>query len=150
MVQAMIEHVEDDIKTAIDATGSFSDFTLYSVENDEDEDTDFEYDVPNIIYGSEGSPVDYFMDGSRMMSTDIILQVNVDQFSTINSLTRKRLVNYTLDILQDALNDMSFSNITPIEFNTALGETAARVPIGEDEFIYRGSVGMSITYLDNT
>jgi len=150
MVQAMIENVEDDIKTAITDSGNFSDFTLYSVENDDDEDVDFEYDVPNIIYGSEGSPVDYFMDGSRIMSTDIILQVNVDEFSTINSLTRKRLINYKLDQLQDTLNDMSFTNITPIEFNTSLGETAARVPVGEDEFIYRGSLGMSITYLDNT
>jgi len=150
MVQAMIENVEDDIKTAITDSGNFSDFTLYSVENDDDEDVDFEYDVPNIIYGSEGSPVDYFMDGSRIMSTDIILQVNVDEFSTINSLTRKRLINYKLDQLQDTLNDMSFTNISPVEFNTALGETAARVPVGEDEFIYRGSLGMSITYLDNT
>ena len=45
---------------------------------------------------------------------------------------------------------MTFSNVTVIEFNTTVGETAAQVPIGEDEFLYRGALGMSVTYVDAT
>ena len=152
MVQAVVETAGDDIKTALNAESGFlqPNFTFYSVENDEDEDADFEYNVPNIIYGSESSPVEYFMDGSRMFLTDFIFQVNIGEFTTLESLTRKRLVNYTLDKLMKTLNDMTFSNVTPVEFNTAVGEMAARVPLGEDEFIYRGSLTLSVSYLDTT
>ena len=152
----MIETVEDDIKTALNAESSFiqPNFTIFSAENDEDEDADFEYDVPNIIYGNESTPVDYFMDGTRMFSSDFVFQVNVNEFNSITvggtALTRKRLVNYALDKLQKTLNDMTFSNVDVIEFNTTMGETAAQVPIGEDEFLYRGALGMSVTYIDAT
>ena len=79
----MIETVEDDIKTALNAESSFiqPNFTIFSAENDEDEDADFEYDVPNIIYGNESTPVDYFMDGTRMFSSDFVFQVNVNEFN---------------------------------------------------------------------
>ena len=152
----MIETVEDDIKTALNAESSFiqPNFTIFSAENDEDEDADFEYDVPNIIYGNESTPVDYFMDGTRMFSSDFVFQVNVNEFNSITvggtALTRKRLVNYALDKLQKTLNDMTFSNVSVIEHNTTVGETAAQVPIGEDEFLYRGALGMSVTYVDTT
>ena len=152
----MIETVEDDIKTALNAESSFiqPNFTIFSAENDEDEDVDFEYDVPNIIYGNESTPVDYFMDGTRMFSSEFVFQVNVNEFNSITvggtALTRKRLVNYALDKLQKTLNDMTFSNVTVVEFNTTLGETAAQVPINEDEFLYRGALGMTITYIDAT
>ena len=152
----MIETVEDDIKTALNAESSFiqPNFTIFSAENDDDEDADFEYDVPNIIYGNESTPVDYFMDGTRMFSSDFVFQVNVNEFNSITvggtALTRKRLVNYALDKLQKTLNDMTFSNVDVMEFNTTVGETAAQVPIGEDEFLYRGALGMSVTYIDAT
>ena len=156
MTISMIETVEDDIKTALNAESSFiqPNFTIFSAENDEDEDVDFEYDVPNIIYGNESTPVDYFMDGTRMFSSDFVFQVHVNEFNSISvggtALTRKRLVNYALDKLQKTLNDMTFSNVDVIEFNTTMGETAAQVPIGEDEFLYRGALGMTITYIDAT
>ena len=156
MTISMIETVEDDIKTALNAESSFiqPNFTIFSAENDEDEDVDFEYDVPNIIYGNESTPVDYFMDGTRMFSSEFVFQVNVNEFNSITvggtALTRKRLVNYALDKLQKTLNDMTFSNVDVIEFNTTMGETAAQVPIGEDEFLYRGALGMTITYIDAT
>ena len=156
MTISMVETVEDDIKTALNAESSFiqPNFTIFSAENDEDEDVDFEYDVPNIIYGNESTPVDYFMDGTRMFSSDFVFQVNVNEFNSITvggtALTRKRLVNYALDKLQKTLNDMTFSNVDVIEFNTTMGETAAQVPIGEDEFLYRGALGMTITYIDAT
>ena len=156
MTISMIETVEDDIKTALNAESSFiqPNFTIFSAENDEDEDIDFEYDVPNIIYGNESTPVDYFMDGTRMFSSDFVFQVNVNEFNSITvggtPLTRKRLVNYALDKLQKTLNDMTFSNVDVIEFNTTVGETSAKVPINEDEFLYRGALGMSITYVDET
>ena len=156
MTISMVETVEDDIKTALNAESSFiqPNFTIFSAENDEDEDVDFEYDVPNIIYGNESTPVDYFMDGTRMFSSEFVFQVNVNEFNSITvggtALTRKRLVNYALDKLQKTLNDMTFSNVDVIEFNTTMGETAAQVPIGEDEFLYRGALGMTITYIDAT
>ena len=156
MTISMIETVEDDIKTALNAESSFlqPNFTFFSSENDEGEDVDFEYNVPNIIYGNESTPVDYFMDGTRMMMSDFIFQINVGQFNTITvggtALTRKRLVNYALDKLQKTLNDMTFSNVDVIEFSTTAGETSAKVPIGEDEFLYRGMLGMNVTYLDAT
>ena len=156
MTISMIETVEDDIKTALNAESSFiqPNFTIFSAENDEDEDVDFEYDVPNIIYGNESTPVDYFMDGTRMFSSEFVFQVNVNEFNSITvggtPLTRKRLVNYALDKLQKTLNDMTFSNVDVIEFNTTVGETSAKVPINEDEFLYRGALGMSITYVDET
>ena len=156
MTISMIETVEDDIKTALNAESSFiqPNFTIFSAENDEDEDADFEYDVPNIIYGNESTPVDYFMDGTRMFSSEFVFQVNVNEFNSITvggtALTRKRLVNYALDKLQKTLNDMTFSNVSVIEHNTTVGETAAQVPIGEDEFLYRGALGMTITYIDAT
>ena len=152
----MIETVEDDIKTALNAESSFiqPNFTIFSAENDEDEDVDFEYDVPNIIYGNESTPVDYFMDGTRMFSSEFVFQVNVNEFNSITvggtALTRKRLVNYALDKLQKTLNDMTFSNVDVVEFNTTVGETSAKVPINEDEFLYRGALGMTITYIDAT
>ena len=152
----MIETVEDDIKTALNAESSFiqPNFTIFSAENDEDEDVDFEYNVPNIIYGNESTPVDYFMDGTRMFSSEFVFQVNVNEFNSITvggtALTRKRLVNYALDKLQKTLNDMTFSNVSVIEHNTTVGETSAKVPIGEDEFLYRGAVGMAVTYIDTT
>ena len=152
----MVETVEDDIKTALNAESSFiqPNFTIFSAENDEDEDVDFEYDVPNIIYGNESTPVDYFMDGTRMFSSEFVFQVNVNEFNSITvggtALTRKRLVNYALDKLQKTLNDMTFSNVDVVEFNTTVGETSAKVPINEDEFLYRGALGMSITYIDET
>ena len=156
MTISMIETVEDDIKTALNAETSFlqANFSFFSSENDDGEDVDFEYNVPNIIYGNESTPVDYFMDGTRMMTSDIIFQVNIGEFTTITvggtALSRKRLVNYTLDKLQKTLNDMTFSNVDVIEFNTTAGETSAKVPIGEDEFLYRGAVAMNVTYLDAT
>ena len=156
MTISMIETVEDDIKTALNAESSFiqPNFTIFSAENDEDEDVDFEYDVPNIIYGNESTPVDYFMDGTRMFSSEFVFQVNVNEFNSITvggtALTRKRLVNYALDKLQKTLNDMTFSNVTVVEFNTTVGETSAKVPINEDEFLYRGALGMSVTYIDAT
>tara|TARA_R100000008_G_scaffold6233_1_gene3552 strand:- start:25 stop:498 length:474 start_codon:yes stop_codon:yes gene_type:complete len=156
MTISMIETVEDDIKTALNAETDFiqPNFTIFSAENDDDEDADFEYDVPNIIYGNESTPVDYFMDGTRMFSSDFVFQVNVNEFNSITvggtALTRKRLVNYALDKLQKTLNDMTFSNVSVIEHNTTVGETAAQVPIGEDEFLYRGALGMSVTYVDTT
>ena len=45
---------------------------------------------------------------------------------------------------------MTFSSATVIEFNSTVGETSARVPVGEDEFLYRGALGMNVTYLDAT
>ena len=156
MTISMIETVEDDIKTALNAETSFlqANFTFFSSENDDGEDVDFEYDVPNIIYGNESTPVDYFMDGTRMMMSDIVFQINIGEFTTITvggtALSRKRLVNYALDKLQKTLNDMTFSNVDVIEFNTTSGETSAKVPIGEDEFLYRGMLGMNVTYLDAT
>ena len=156
MTISMVETVEDDIKTALNAESSFiqPNFTIFSAENDEDEDVDFEYDVPNIIYGNESTPVDYFMDGTRMFSSEFVFQVNVNEFNSITvggtALTRKRLVNYALDKLQKTLNDMTFSNVSVIEHNTTVGETSAKVPIGEDEFLYRGAVGMAVTYIDTT
>ena len=156
MTISMVETVEDDIKTALNAESSFiqPNFTIFSAENDEDEDVDFEYDVPNIIYGNESTPVDYFMDGTRMFSSDFVFQVNVNEFNSITvggtALTRKRLVNYALDKLQKTLNDMTFSNVDVVEFNTTVGETSAKVPIGEDEFLYRGAIGMAVTYIDTT
>jgi len=156
MTISMVETVEDDIKTALNAESSFiqPNFTIFSAENDEDEDVDFEYDVPNIIYGNESTPVDYFMDGTRMFSSEFVFQVNVNEFNSITvggtALTRKRLVNYALDKLQKTLNDMTFSNVDVVEFNTTVGETSAKVPINEDEFLYRGALGMSITYIDET
>ena len=156
MTIAMIEKIEDDIKTALNAESGFiqPNFTLFSAENDDDEAVDLEYDVPNIIYGNETTPVEYFMDGSRMLSSDFVFTVNVNEFNSItvggDALTRKRLVNYALDKLQKTLNDMSFSSASVIEFNTTVGETSAKVPIGEDEFLYRGALGMNVTYLDAT
>lgn len=156
MTISMIETVEDDIKTALNAETSFlqANFTFFSSENDDGEDVDFEYDVPNIIYGNESTPVDYFMDGARMMMSDFVFQINIGEFTTITvggtALSRKRLVNYALDKLQKTLNDMTFSNVDVIEFNTTSGETSAKVPIGEDEFLYRGMLGMNVTYLDAT
>jgi hypothetical protein len=152
----MVETVEDDIKTALNAESSFiqPNFTIFSSENDDDEDVDFEYNVPNIIYGNESTPIDYFMDGTRMFSSEFVFQVNVSEFISITvggtALTRKRLVNYALDKLQKTLNDMTFSNVDVVEFNTTVGETSAKVPIGEDEFLYRGALGMTITYVDET
>ena len=152
----MIETVEDDIKTALNAESSFiqPNFTIFSTENDDDEDVDFEYNVPNIIYVNDSTPVDYFMDGTRMFSSEFIFQVNVSEFNSITvggtALTRKRLVNYALDKIQKTLNEMTFSNVDVIEYNTTVGETSAKVPIGEDEFLYRGAIGMSITYIDET
>jgi len=156
MTISMIETVEDDIKTALNAESSFiqPNFTIFSTENDDDEDVDFEYNVPNIIYGNDSTPVDYFMDGTRMFSSEFIFQVNVSEFNSITvggtALTRKRLVNYALDKIQKTLNEMTFSNVDVIEYNTTVGETSAKVPIGEDEFLYRGAIGMSITYIDET
>ena len=156
MTISMVESVEDDIKTALNAESGFiqPNFTFFSTANDEDEDADFEYNVPNIIYGSETTPVDYFMDGSRMFTSDFIFQVNVSEFNSITvggtALTRKRLVNYALDKLQKTLNDMTFSSVEVVEYNTTSGETSAKVPIGEDEFLYRGILGMNITYIDAT
>ena len=85
MTISMIETVEDDIKTALNAETSFlqANFTFFSSENDDGEDVDFEYDVPNIIYGNESTPVDYFMDGTRMMTSDVVFQVNIGEFTTI-------------------------------------------------------------------
>ena len=152
----MVETVEDDIKTALNAESSFiqPNFTIFSAENDDDEDVDFEYNVPNIIYGNESTPIDYFMDGTRMFSSEFVFQVHVNEFNSITvggtALTRKRLINYALDKLQKTLNDMTFSNVDVVEFNTTVGETSAKVPIGEDEFLYRGALGMTITYVDET
>jgi len=148
MVQATVEKLLEDIDTALLATGNFSSLTIYNVDKDEDEDADFEFDVPNIIYGVQSIPTDYFMDGTRMMSTDISFNINVAEFDTINGLTRKRCVNYLMDKLQESLDAMTFSNVTPIEFNSSGGQIAGKAQIGEDEFIYRGSVAMNITYLD--
>ena len=156
MTISMIETVEDDIKTALNAESSFiqPNFTIFSAENDEDEDADFEYDVPNIIYGNETTPVEYFMDGSRMLSSDFVFTINVNEFNSVtvggDALTKKRLVNYALDKVQKTLNDMTFSSATVIEFNSTDGETSAKVPVGEDEFLYRGALGMNVTYLDAT
>ena len=148
MVQATVEKLLEDIDTALLASGNFGSLTIYNVDKDEDEDTDFEFNVPNIIYGIEAIPTDYFMDGSRMMSTDISFNVNVAEFDTINGLTRKRCVNYLMDKLQETLDAMTFSNVTPIEYNSSSGQIAGKAQVGEDEYVYRGSVGMSITYLD--
>jgi hypothetical protein len=132
MTISMVEKIEDDIKTALNAESGFlqPNFTFFSAENDDDEDVDFEYNVPNIIYGNETTPVDYFMDGTRMFSSEFVFQVNVNEFNSIDvggdTLTRKRLVNYALDKLQKTLNDMSFSNADVIEFNTTTGETSAK------------------------
>ncbi len=150
----MIEQVGDDIKTAITGNSEFntsSGWTVIHAQKDEDEDVDYEYDVPNIIYGAESVPTDYFMDGSRIMTSDFTFMVNLSEFTTDStSLTRKRLVNYKLDKLQDILNDMAFTSVTPIQFNTTGGEGAAAVPVGEDEFLYRGTMTMSVEWLDET
>jgi len=148
MVQATAEKLLEDIDTALVASGNFSSLTIYNVDLDEDEDTDYEFDVPNIIYGIESIPTDYFMDGSRMMLTDVSFNVNVAEFDTINGLTRKRCVNYLMDKLQETIDDMTFSTVTPIEFSSAAGQQAAKAQVGEDEFVYRGSVSMNISYLD--
>ena len=156
MAISMVEKVEDDIKTSLNAETGFlqPNFTFYSLENDDDEDADLEFAVPNIIYGIEAVPIDYFMDGSRIMSTDITFTVNISEFTTISvsgdSLTRKRLINYALDKLQKTLDDMTFSSVTDMQHSVRLGETSGRVPIGEDEFIYRGTVTMSVTFTDST
>ena len=82
----MVEKIEDDIKTALNAESGFlqPNFTFFSAENDDDEDVDFEYNVPNIIYGNETTPVDYFMDGTRMFSSEFVFQVNVNEFNSID------------------------------------------------------------------
>jgi len=148
MVQATAEKLLEDIDTALVASSNFGSLTIYNVDKDEDEDTDYEFDVPNIIYGIEAIPTDYFMDGTRMMSTDVTFNINVAEFDTINGLTRKRCVNYLMDKLQETIDAMTFSNITPIEFSSTSGQIAGKAQVGEDEYIYRGSVGMSISYLD--
>ena len=148
MSVATVEKVLNDVDTALVASSLFGDLTIYNIDKDEDEDTDFEFNVPNIIYGIQAIPTDYFMDGTRMMSTDISFNINVAEFDTINGLTRKRCVNYLMDKLQESLDAMTFSNITPIEYNTGSGQVAGKAQVGEDEFIYRGSVIMNITYLD--
>ena len=110
----MLEPLSTDIKTAITDSGDFSDFTIYRIDMDEDEDTDYEYDVPNIIYGTTNVPIDYFMDGTRRMSAEVVFNLSVSEFDTISGLTRKRLVNEKLDKLQDTLSDMRFTSLTPI------------------------------------
>ena len=148
MVQATAEKLLEDIDTALLASGNFGSLTIYNVDLDEDEDTDYEFDVPNIIYGIESIPTDYFMDGSRMMFTDVTFNINVAEFDTINGLTRKRCVNYLMDKLQETIDDMSFSTVTPIEFSSESGQIAAKSQVGEDEFVYRGTVSMNVSYLD--
>ena len=52
MVSAMVEQVADDLKTSIIADSEFntaSGWTICNAVKDEDEDVDYEYDVPNII-----------------------------------------------------------------------------------------------------
>ena len=150
----MVEQVGDDIRTAIVGDSEFntsSGWTVFQIDKDQDEDVDNEYDVPNIIYGAQSIPVDYFMDSSRIMSTGFTFVMNLSEFTTDSSgLTKKRLVNYKLDKLQDILNDMSFTSVTPINFNTSPGEIAAAIPLREDEFLYRGTVSMNVEYLDET
>jgi len=148
MVQATAEKLLDDVDTALGDSGNFSGITVYNVDKDEDEDTDYEFAVPNIIYGIESIPTDYFMDGSRLMATDVMFTINISEFDTINGLTRKRCVNYLMDQLQETLDDMAFTSVTPIEYSTAPGQIAGKAQVGEDEFVYRGSVTMNITYLD--
>ena len=154
MVSAMIEQVADDVRTAIVGDSEFSvvnGWTVFQVDKDQDEDADLEYDVPNVIYGAQSVPTDYFMDGSRMMTVTFTFVLSVSEFTTDStSLTKKRLVNYKLDKLQNILNDMTFSSVTAIQFDTSGGEMAAVVPVGEDEFLYRGTVGMNIQFLDET
>ena len=58
-------------------------------------------------------------------------------------------MNYILDLLQNTLDTMTFSNITPIEFSTTGGQTASKVAVGEDEFVYRGGLTMNVQYLDD-
>ena len=147
---SMLEPLVTDIKTALTDSGDFSDFTIYRVDMDEDEDIDYEYNVPNIIYGTTNVPIDYFMDGSRRMSADVVFNLHVNEFDTIGGLTRKRLVNEKLDKLQDTLNDMQFTNLTTINYVCRAGEAVAKEEVGEDEFLYRGIVTMSIEYLDAT
>ena len=118
MPSSALEKLVTDIDSAIVASGSFGDLTIYVIDLDEDEDADYEFSVPNIIYGVDAIPTDYFMDGTRMMSADVAVTVNVSEFDTINSLTRKKCVNYILDLLQDTLDAMTFSTVTPIEFST--------------------------------
>ena len=151
---SMIEQVGNDIRSTLVADSEFSvakGWAVFQVDKDEDEDVDIEYNVPNVIYGAESIPTEYFMDSSRMMSAMFTLLINITEFTTDDTgLTKKRLVNYKLDKLQDILNDMTFSSITPIQFDTATGETAAKIPIAEDDFLYRGTVQMNIQYLDET
>ena len=148
MSVATVEKVLNDVDNALVASSLFGDLTIYNIDKDEDEDTDFEFNVPNIIYGIQAIPTDYFMDGTRMMSTDITFTINVGEFDTINSLTRKRCVNYLMDKLQETLDNMTFSTVTPIEYSSSGGQIAGKAQVGEDEFVYRGNVLMNITYLD--
>ena len=148
MVAATAEKLLNDVDTALTDSGNFSGVTIYNVDKDEDEDTDYEFAVPNIIYGIESIPTDYFMDGSRLMATDVTFQVNVSEYDTINGLTRKRCVNYLMDVLQETLDAMAFTSIKPIEYSTIGGQAAAKAQIGEDEFVYRGSISMNVSYLD--
>jgi|TARA_R100001530_G_scaffold86306_1_gene60098 hypothetical protein len=147
---SMLEPLATDIKTALTDSSDFSDFTFYRADMDEDEDADYEYDVPNIIYGTTNVPIDYFMDGSRIMRAEVVFNLNVSEFDTLGGLTRKRLVNEKLDKLQDTLSDMVFTSLTPINYDCRGGEQVGKEQIGEDEFLYRGMVTMSIEYLDGT
>ena len=149
MPSSALEKLVTDIDSAIVASGSFGDLTIYVIDLDEDEDADYEFSVPNIIYGVDAIPTDYFMDGTRMMSADVAVTVNVSEFDTINSLTRKKCVNYILDLLQDTLDAMTFSTVTPIEFSTTGGQSASKVAVAEDEFVYRGVITMNVQYLDD-
>ena len=153
-MSSMVEQVGDDIRAAIVGNADFSTgngWTVFQVDKDEDEDVDVEYDVPNVIYGAESTPTEYFMDSTRLMTAMFTFVVNISEFTTDGSgLTKKRLVNYKLDQHQDVLNDMTFSSVIPTEFNTNAGETAARIPINEDDFLYRGTVQMSVQFLDET
>ena len=90
MPQSTLEKLVTDVDSAITSSGNFSDLTIYVVDLDEDEDTDYEFVVPNIIYGVESIPTDYFMDGTRMMSADLAIAINISEYDTINSLTRKK------------------------------------------------------------
>jgi len=146
----MLEPLSTDIKTAITDSGDFSDFTIYRIDMDEDEDTDYEYDVPNIIYGTTNVPIDYFMDGTRRMSAEVVFNLSVSEFDTISGLTRKRLVNEKLDKLQDTLSDMRFTSLTPITHDCRGGEQVAKEQVAEDEFLYRGILTMAVEYLDAT
>lgn len=150
MVQSILEYIEDDIKTALAAVATFDAFTKYSEANDDIAADFYRTDLPAIIISIESVPSEHLLDGSLLNTADIIIALFIAWNYTEHSLTRKRLMNYKLELLQNAINVMAFSsNVNLVSYNLRAGQGATKEPFGEDEdeFLYTGSIGMTVEYL---